>query len=82
MLLPVDFLTLAYSSKLYPNAPHHLIEEKYQKAGKVTILEAQMTWILGHMKDCAPVETFYNSLCTPAPVTGFTVDGSVQKSIR
>ncbi len=81
LLLPVDLSTQTYRPKLFPNAPHDLIEKKFEKAGKVTILAAQMTWVFGKLKDCAPVETFSNSLRTPAPVTGFTVDGSVHESI-
>jgi hypothetical protein len=69
LLLPVDLLTQTYRPKLFPNAPHDLIEKKFEKAGKVTILAAQMTWVFGNLKDCAPVETFSNSLRTPAPVT-------------
>jgi hypothetical protein len=81
MLLPVDLLTIAYSPKLYPGSPHQLIADKFQKAGKVTILETQMTWVFGNMIDCSPVETFSNSLRTPAPVTGFMVDGNVHLAI-
>jgi transposase InsO family protein len=81
MLLPVDLLTLAYSPKLYPSSPHQLIAEKFKLAGKVTILETQMTWIFGNMANCTPMETFANSLRTPAPVTGFTVDGGVHAAL-
>ncbi len=81
LLLPVDLLSMAYRPKLYPDAPHALIENKFQKAGKVTILETQMTWVFGNIVNCAPVETFSNSLRTPAPVTGFTVDGHIDLSL-
>ncbi len=37
----------------------------------MTILATQMTWVLGNMDDCHPVEIFSNTLRTPAPVTGF-----------
>jgi hypothetical protein len=82
LLCPVDLLTMAYSPKLYPQAPHVLLEQKFQKAGKITLLETQMTWIFDNIADCAPVETFANSLRTPAPVTGFTVDGHIDPSVE
>ncbi len=81
MLLPVDLLTLSYSPKPYPGSPHQLIAERFQLAAKVTILETQMTWVFENMANCTPVETFANSLHTPAPVTGFTVDGDVHAAI-
>ncbi len=77
----MDLLTIAYSPKLYPGSPHQLIAEKFQAAGKVIILQTQMTWIFGNMADCTPMETFANSLRTPAPVTGFSVDGGVHAAI-
>jgi hypothetical protein len=73
---------MAYSPKLYPQAPHVLLEQKFRKASKITLLETQMTLIFGNMADCAPVETFANSLRTPAPVTGFTVDGHIDPSVE
>jgi hypothetical protein len=82
LLIPVDLLSIAYRPRLYPEAPHALIEERFQKAGKVTILETQMlTWVFGNMRNCAPVETFANSLRTPAPVTGYTVDGHIDSPL-
>jgi hypothetical protein len=30
-----------------------------------------MTWVLGNLSDCAPIETFANALCTPVPITDF-----------
>jgi hypothetical protein len=39
-----------------------------------------MTWVLGNLDNCAPDETFSNSLRTPAPVTGLSVDGHIDAS--
>ncbi len=39
-----------------------------------------MTWVLGNLTNCAPIETFSNPLRTPAPVTDFSVDGSIDAS--
>jgi hypothetical protein len=30
-----------------------------------------MTWVVGNLDDCHPIEIFSNSLHTPAPVTAF-----------
>ncbi len=40
-----------------------------------------MAWVFGNIADCAPVETFANSLRNPAPVTGFTVDEHIDSSL-
>ena len=29
-----------------------------------------MTWVIGNLQDCHPIEIFDNALRTPAPVTG------------
>jgi hypothetical protein len=39
--------------------------------GKVTILATQMTWVIGNLEDCQPIQIFSSLIHTPAPVTGF-----------
>jgi hypothetical protein len=62
MLMPVDLLAMAASPNLYRQSPHVEIAERFAKAGKVTILTTQMTWVIGNLEDCHPVETFSNVL--------------------
>jgi hypothetical protein len=71
LLVPVDLLALASAPNIFRQAPHADIAARFAKAGKITILATQMTWVLGNLEDCAPVEMFAASLRTPAPVTGF-----------
>jgi hypothetical protein len=71
ILVPVDLLTTASAPNIFKQAPHDEIATRLVKAGKITILVTQMTWVIGNMADCATIEMFANSLITPAPVTGF-----------
>jgi hypothetical protein len=71
LLLPVDLVDAARKPNIFAGAPHEEIAERLKRAGKLTILQAQMIWIIGNLPDCAPVETFSARLRTPAPVTGF-----------
>ncbi len=71
LLALVDLLTMASASNLYRNSPHADIAAKFAKAGKVTILVTQMTWVIGNLDGCHPIEMFANSLRTPALVTAF-----------
>ena len=71
LLMPVDLLAMASAPNVFRQSPHDEIAARFAKAGKVTILATQMTWVLGNMDDCHPVEIFSNTLRTPAPVTGF-----------
>jgi hypothetical protein len=71
LLMPVDLLSMASAPNVFPRSPHDEIAARFAKAEKVTILATQMTWVLGNMEDCHPVEIFSNTLRTPAPVTGF-----------
>ncbi len=64
ILVPVYLLAMASAPNIFRQAPH-------RKAGKITILVTQMTWVVGNLADCAPIEMFANSLITPAPATGF-----------
>jgi hypothetical protein len=69
--LPVDLLSMAAAPNLFRNSPHEEIDAKFKEAGKITILVTQMTWVIGNLQDCHPIEIFANSLRTPAPVTAF-----------
>jgi hypothetical protein len=71
LLIPVDLLAVAYAPNLYKQSPHEDIQARFAKAGKVTILATQMTWVIGNLEDCNPIEIFSSMLRTPAPVTGF-----------
>jgi hypothetical protein len=71
LLMPVDLLAMAAAPNVFPRSPHNEIAARFTKTGKVTILATQMTWVLGNMEDCHPVEIFSNTLRTPAPVTRF-----------
>jgi hypothetical protein len=71
ILVPVELLALASALHVFRQAPHADIAARFAKAGKITILVTQMTWVLGNLDDCTPVEMFAASLRTPAPVTGF-----------
>jgi hypothetical protein len=83
----VDLLALASAPNIFRQAPHAEIASRFAKAGKITILVTQMTWVLGNLDDCSPVEMFAASLRTPAPVTGFghsatpNHDGSARYSL-
>ncbi len=71
LLMPVDLLAMAYAPNVFQRSPHNDLADRFAKAGKVTMLATQMTWVLGNMHDCQPIEIFDSSLRTPAPVTGF-----------
>ncbi len=71
LLIPVDLLAMAYAPNLFRLSPHEEIAARFAKAGKITILATQMTWVVGNLEDCHPVEIFASAIRTPAPVTGF-----------
>jgi hypothetical protein len=71
LLLPVDLVDMARRPGIFPDAPHEEISNRLEAAGKLVILQAQMTWVLGNVPACRPVEIFANQLRTPAPITGF-----------
>jgi hypothetical protein len=85
LLMPVDLLAMAAAPNLYRQSPHVEIAARFANTGKITILATQMTWVIGNLEDCHPVETFSSTLRTPAPVTGFgerrLLDGGVERSI-
>jgi transposase InsO family protein len=62
---------MAYAPNLFRLSPHEEIAARFAKAGKITILATQMTWVVGNLEDCHPVEIFASAIRTPAPVTGF-----------
>jgi hypothetical protein len=70
ILLPVDLLEQTYAPRLYPDAPHEEIRRRFRVAGKITLLSAQMTWVVGNIPDCTPIETFSNAIVTAAPSPG------------
>jgi hypothetical protein len=69
ILIPVDLLDVARRPDIYPDAPHLDIAQRFGEAGKLTILEAQMTWVIGNLPACRPIKTFAMRLRTPAPLT-------------
>ncbi len=85
LLIPVDLLAMAATPNLFRQTPHEEIAARFAEAGKVTILAIQMTWVIGNMTDCHPVETFSNTLRTPAPITGVgerrLPNGGVERSV-
>ncbi len=70
LLISVDLLAMAYAPNLFRLSPND-IAARFAKAGKIKILATQMTWVVGNLEDCHPVEIFANAIRTPAPVTGF-----------
>jgi hypothetical protein len=70
ILIPVDLLDEVYSVNLHPNSPLVLIREKFDVAGKLSILAIQMVWIIGNVPDCAPVEIFSSAIQSHTPIPG------------
>jgi hypothetical protein len=75
ILIPIDLLPQVRKPGLFPDGPHEEIALRLEKAGKVTILDAQMVWVIDNVTGCQPVETFATHLRTPAPLTGFEQPG-------
>jgi transposase InsO family protein len=71
LLLPVDLLDVVRRPGIFSDAPHEKIAERLEIAGKLVLLQCQMTWIFGNLPGCRPTEIFSAQLRTPAPVTGF-----------
>ena len=71
LLLPIDLLAQARQPDLFPGCPHEQVTGRLASAGKITILDAQMVWVVGNVAGCCPVEIFSATLRTPAPLTGF-----------
>jgi hypothetical protein len=70
LLLPVDLLNVSRRPSIFPDSPYEEIARKLETAGKLLILEAQMTWVIGSLPGCKPTEIFAARLRTPVPVTG------------
>jgi hypothetical protein len=70
ILIPVDLLTQVHEPKLYLDSPHEKLKQLFDRAGKITLLAPQMTWVLGNMGDFAPIEMFNQEPCTPFPSPG------------
>jgi hypothetical protein len=49
ILMPVDLLDVARKPDIFPDALPADIAQRFDAAGKVTILEAQMTWVIGNL---------------------------------
>jgi hypothetical protein len=71
LLMRVDLVAQVRQANLYPNCSHEQIALRLDAAGKITILDAQMIWLVGNVPDCRPIEIFSAQLRTPAPLTGF-----------
>jgi len=74
LLIPVDLLSQSYEPNIYKDAPFEKIRKLFLKAGKVTLLSSQMTWVIGNIENCSPVETFKLQLLTPSPSPGSSTD--------
>jgi hypothetical protein len=70
LLLPVDLVDVARRPDILPDAPIQDIAQRLETAGKITILEAQMIWVIENLPDYRPIETFALRLRTPTPITG------------
>jgi hypothetical protein len=68
ILISVDLLDQAYAVNLFPDSPSASIEERFKAAGKLTILATQMTWVIGNIPSCTPVEMFSSSIQTEIPI--------------
>jgi transposase InsO family protein len=89
LLIPVDLLDMARKPDIFPRAPYNDIAKRFEQAGKLTILEAQMTWVVGNLPECRPIETFALRLRTPAPLTSSNaiepeedVEGTVPRTLE
>jgi hypothetical protein len=78
LMMPIDLLPQIRKPNLYPGSPHEQLALRLEKAGKITISDSQMVWVIGNVLDCCPVEIFAARLRTPAPLTGFDQPGLVE----
>jgi hypothetical protein len=58
VLLPVDLASQITRPNLHPDAPTARITSAFAAAGKITLLQPQMLWVLGNFENHSPVETF------------------------
>jgi hypothetical protein len=82
LLLPVDLLDeVRRPGIIFPKSPHQLLARKLEATGKLLILQAQMTWVIGNLPGCNPTEIFVAELRTPAPITGYQRLGANQLEV-
>ena len=74
VLVPVDLLTQTYAPGIFAEAPHSKLLDLFTRSGKITILASQMTWVIGNIAGCCPVETFASAPSTPIPSPGSSSD--------
>jgi hypothetical protein len=77
LLLPVDLLDVVRRPNIFPNSPQEELARALERAGKLLILQSQMTWVLGNLPGCHPTEIFAARLKTRAPTVGPLPPGSV-----
>jgi hypothetical protein len=58
LLMPIDLVAQVRQPGLYPNSPHDRIAQRLGRAGKITLLDAQMVWLVGNVVGCCPIEVF------------------------
>ncbi len=58
LLLPVDLLDAVRRPNVFPNLPQEELARALERAGKLLILQSQMTWVLGNLPGCQPTEIF------------------------
>jgi hypothetical protein len=67
LLMPVDLVAQVRQANLYPNCPHEQLAVRLEAAGKITILDAQMVWIVGNVQDCRRSKYSLPSCGRPRP---------------
>jgi hypothetical protein len=72
VLMPVDLVPMTYKPGLFngeksPDTPGN-IYSKFLAAGTLTLLDPQMTWIVGNVPSFNFAEVFATQLVTPAPL--------------
>jgi hypothetical protein len=70
LMLPVDLLDVVRRPNIFPNSPQEELARALERAGKLLILQSQMTWVLGNLPGCHPTEIFAARLRTRSPVVG------------
>jgi hypothetical protein len=86
VLLPVDLAAQATKPNVFPDAPVAELQAAFARAGKITLLHPQMTWVIGNVPGAALVETYGSELQTPDPLscfasTGDTFEGPVPQTL-
>jgi hypothetical protein len=70
VLVPNDLLSTTFSAGIYPGADIVRLKAQFQASGKLQMLVAQMTWVIGNIPEYRVVEIFSQTLLTAAPITG------------